>query len=172
MKEYLSIIEASKLVGKHEDTIRKFVKENESKCRRDKNHKNAYLVPKDLIMERFGGKKVEIQTENSDDSELIKELRSRISYLEKQVEDYKNREIANDQRIDNLVNTLSKSLDQQQQLAGLQIQAITESENGKLTGGRHNEVERITNMNEEGTIKKEEESSGHKWSLFRRNKKK
>ena len=72
MKEYLSIIEASKLVGKHEDTIRKFVKENESKCRRDKNHKNAYLVPKDLIMERFGGKKVEIQTENSDDSELIK----------------------------------------------------------------------------------------------------
>lgn len=172
MKEYLTIGQASKLVGKHEDTIRKLAKENPNKCRRDENHKNAYLIPKDLVLAKYGakteGKKVEIHSEGSVDSELVKELRSRIQYLEKQIEDYKARESENDKRLDNIVDTLSKSLDQQQRLTGLQLTAGNGSEMVEITDTRHNEEERLTKTKEQKTIKKEEGLKAHKWHLFRK----
>ena len=95
MEKFISIIEASRLVGKSQNTIRNYcliLKESNSKFIRLVNLKNGtqkILIDSKKITSQFGTSKEVTNNKNdvavqSNESELIEHLKSEILYLREQ----------------------------------------------------------------------------------------
>jgi len=95
MEKFISIIEASRLVGKSQNTIRNYclmLKESNSKFIRLVNLKNGtqkILIDSKKITSQFGTSKQATNKKNdvavqSNESELIEHLKSEILYLREQ----------------------------------------------------------------------------------------
>ena len=95
MENFISIVEASKLVGKSQNTIRNYclmLKESNSKFIRLVNLKNGtqkILIDSKKITSQFGTSKQATNKKNvvavqSNESELIEHLKSEILYLREQ----------------------------------------------------------------------------------------
>lgn len=113
MKEWVSIKEASKAVGKHPDTIRNFIRKNPSVIKKDERGK--VYIKADTLKKHFAlvVEKPETPKEETPVVEaLLAELKQKndeINRLHKLVED--------------MAGQQARLIDQQQQLSGLMLQA-------------------------------------------------
>jgi len=136
---YITIKEASKYTGKHPDTIRTLVRKNRGSDHIISDSKGRILISTELLKqtypmtspepleqldiekeaERVTSDKKNQQTASSQGSERASEHSELIKALTDQLK-------AKDNQIEHLTATVSKALDQQQQLSGLLLRATNE----------------------------------------------
>lgn len=178
-KEWLTINEASKLTGKHADTIRKFFKEHESESKRDESRKNAYILPKSLILAHFEVKEIEVEDKSEEDEKLLSYVQKENEYLRKRISELEST-ITRIAEM-NTQNELARRQIELEQIKNENLRLNSQNptiESAELTEVEHNEDKRdLTSMKESTTYKKEEgniilsEPQKKKWSIFKRKEK-
>lgn len=82
--DWLTVKEASRIIGKHPDTIRAFYRKHKSEIKKDKN--GRILIPKSLIEQEYGAKgdtpKASKKTETDENHKIIQLLSKQIEKLE------------------------------------------------------------------------------------------